>query len=121
MSPRLLGLAVSAATLALVAPAAAEARTYHGYVGDFSIDLTNAAGATVSRVPAGLHTFVIHDNSSSHNFRLRQGSNVLRKTGVSFQGQRRWTDVRIRAGRTYTYDCVPHASSMRGTFRGVSG
>ena len=39
----------------------------------------------------------------------------------SFQGQRRWSDVRIRGGRTYTYDCVPHASSMRGTFQGVSG
>ena len=120
MARRPLSLAAVAATLALVAPAAADARTYHGYVGpDFTITLTNAAGTRVTRIPAGLHTFVIHDNSSHHNFRLRRGATVLRKTTVAFVGQRRWTNVRIRAGRTYTYDCVPHASSMRGTFRGV--
>ncbi len=79
------------------------------------------SGARVMRVPAGRHTFVIHDNSSAHNFRLRRGSNVLRQTTVAFAGKRRWTGVRIRAGRTYAYDCAAHASTMRGTFRGVRG
>ncbi|MBW3592200.1 MAG: hypothetical protein KY396_00715 [Actinobacteria bacterium] len=117
---RPLSLAVVATTLVLVAPAAADARTYHGYVGPGStIVLTNASGARVSRIPAGLHTFVIHDQASQHNFRLRRGSTVMRQTTLAFVGRRRWTNVRIRAGRTYTYDCVPHASFMSGTFRGV--
>ena len=120
MPRRPLWLAAAALTLALLAPAAADARTYHGYVGPgFTISLTNVSGTRVTRVPAGLHTFVIHDNSSGHNFRLRRGSTVLRSTTVAFVGQRRWTDVRIRRDRTYTYDCAPHASEMRGTFRGV--
>jgi len=117
---RRLSLAVSVTAFALVLPSAAHARTYHGYVGPATeITLENAAGNRVSRIPAGSHTFLIHDNSSMHNFRLRRGSTVMRSTTLSFVGTRRWTGVRIRAGRTYTYYCSAHPSSMSGTFRGV--
>lgn len=109
--------AVAAAAVAV--PASASARTFYGTVGPgFTITLKNAAGVTVSRIRAGSHTFAIRDRSSSHNFVLRRGSTTLRATGVAFTGRRTWT-VSIRAGVTYVYLCAPHASGMRGSFRGV--
>jgi len=105
--------------LGVGAGSAAEAATYHGYVGPgASIALLNSSGSSVSRIPVGRHRFVIHDNSSSHNFVLKRGSVRLRGTTVGGTGVVTWRGVRIRAGR-HTYFCQPHSSSMRGSFRGV--
>jgi plastocyanin len=96
---------------------AAEAATFHGYVGPGkTIKLTKASGARVTSAPAGRHTFVIHDSSKTHNFVLARGSTTIRATGVSATGVFRWRGVRLRAG-TYTYYCATHKKAMRGTFR----
>jgi hypothetical protein len=111
-------LLLGATALGLGVAGTADAATYHGYVGPGStIRLLNSSGNVVRRVPVGRHRFVIHDNSSSHNFVLRRGSVRLLGTSVSGTGviARR---VRIRAGR-HVYFCAPHAGWMRGGFRGV--
>jgi len=115
-------LAATVVTVALLIPAAADARTYYGFVGPGpTITLKNkrVGGVKVRRIPAGLHTFVIRDRSAAHNFRLLLRGRVLRATTVPFVGRRVWRGVRIRAARTYVYDCRPHRTNMRGTFRGV--
>ena len=116
---RAVPFAVAATAVAISLPAAADARTYHGYVtGSGTITLENSAGNRVSRIPAGSHVFRIHDLTSSHNFVLRRRTNVLFATTVSGTGVRSWTR-RIRAGRTYRYECTPHRTVMYGTFRGI--
>jgi hypothetical protein len=115
-------LTTAVVAVALLVPASADARTYYGFVGPgFTITLKNkrVGGRTVARIPAGRHTFVIRDRSADHNFRLLHRGTVLRATTVPFVGRRVWRGVRIRAARTYVYDCRPHRTSMRGTFRGV--
>lgn len=112
-------LLVTAAALGLGGTSAADAATYHGYVGPgFSISLLNGSGNSVSRIPVGRHRFVIHDSSSSHNFVLRRGSTRLRGTTVAGTGVYTWRGVRIRAAG-HVYFCKPHKDSMRGSFRGV--
>lgn len=114
---RLLPLIAAAAVL--VAPAAAQAKTYYGTVGPTrTITLKRADGTLVRRVPRGLHTFVIRDRSARHDFHLR-GGGIHKLTGVAFVGRRVWRGLRIRAGVTYTYWCQPHANVMTRTFRGV--
>jgi plastocyanin len=108
-----IALVAATALLSLGATTAAEAATYHGYVNS-SIVLRNASGNRVSRIPAGTHTFVIHDTSSAHNFTLRRGSRTLRATGTEFRGTRTWRGVRITRG-SYTYLCTTHPR-LRGTF-----
>jgi plastocyanin len=111
-----MGLLGAAVSIALVGAAAAEARTYHGYVGPgATITLQNASGARVSRIPTGRHSFVIHDRSSAHNFVLYRGTTRLRGTTVRGTGVVTWA-LRITRGN-YRYLCAPHASSMRGSFR----
>jgi hypothetical protein len=115
-------LAAAVATVALLAPATANARTFCGTVGPnatITLKTKCVGGVRVRTVRAGLHTFVIRDRSSAHNFRLLVRGRVLRATTVPFIGRRVWRNVRIRAARTYVYDCRPHLSFMRGTFRGV--
>ena len=110
-----LALLAAATALSLASAAAAEAARYHGYVGPgFSIVLRNAAGARVTRIPAGRHTFVIHDRSTAHNFVLRRGTTRLRATSVAGTGRATWR-VRIRAG-AYVYFCAVHPE-LRGSFR----
>jgi hypothetical protein len=119
MSRRLhLAVATAVAAIGLIGAAPSHAATYYGTVGPgATITLKNAAGVTVTRIRAGTHTFVIRDRSAAHNFHLvKPGTD--RRTGVSFRGRRTWS-VRIRRGIIYRYRCDPHASSMRGSFRGV--
>ena len=118
MARRRLQLGVVALALAVAAPSAAEGRTYHGYVtSSGTITLQNAAGGRVSRIPRGIHTFRIHDTTSAHNFALRRGSTVLRRTSVVGTATVSWS-VRIRDGVRYRYECTPHRTSMYGRFRG---
>ena len=110
-------LVTAVAVVALGASAAAEARTYHGTVGPGRvITLTNARGARVARVPAGRHTFLIHDLSSTHNFVLARGGTIVRRTGVSAIGVFTWRRVRISRG-TYSFYCATHRRQMHGSFR----
>jgi plastocyanin len=104
----------AAALLALGATPVAEAATYHGYVSS-SISLRNAAGARVSFIPAGRHTFIVHDRSRVHNFALARGSTLLRATSIRGRGTTTWRRVRITRGR-YVYFCTDHPQ-LRGRFR----
>jgi plastocyanin len=117
--PRRTGTALAAALagLALAATGAADAATYHGYVGPGkTIKLLKGNGTRVTSVRAGRHTFVIHDSSKTHNFVLARGGTKLRATGVAATGVFQWRGVRLRAG-TYTYYCATHKRAMRGSFR----
>jgi NitT/TauT family transport system substrate-binding protein len=57
-------------------------------------------GRTVTRLTAGPYTFVVTDNSRTHNFTLK-GSGVNRQTSVRGRGRSTWT-VNLRRG-TYRY------------------
>jgi NitT/TauT family transport system substrate-binding protein len=57
-------------------------------------------GRTVTRLTAGPYTFVVTDNSRTHNFTLK-GSGVNRQTSVRGRGRSTWT-VNLRKG-TYRY------------------
>lgn len=117
--PRRLIVAFVATAVALAATSVAEARTYYGTVGPGAkISFRNAAGTRVYRVPAGLHRIIVRDRSSVHNFHLR-GRGVNRATGIAFVGRRIWRSVRIYRGSIYRYVCDPHATGMRGRFRGI--
>ena len=72
-------------------------------------------GRAVSTLKAGAYMFVVSDKASIHNFQL-QGPGLNRAlTAVGFQGTRTATIV-LRRG-TYNYFCVPHQSSMHGSFK----
>jgi hypothetical protein len=107
-------LLVALGVLALAGPASAA--TFHGSVGPgMTISLKRANGNDVLSVAPGLHTFVIRDRSSAHNFVLLRGTTELRRTGVEFTGKRTWS-VRIRRGARYKYRCSTHPRTMRGSF-----
>ncbi len=56
-----------------------------------TISLKRGNGNDVINVAPGLHTFVIRDRSSAHNFVLLRGTTELRRTGVEFTGKRTWS------------------------------
>ena len=64
---------------------------------------------------AGKYSFVVNDQSSSHNWHL-QGPGINKDlTSVPFSGKKSVT-VALKKG-TYTFYCVAHASSMKGSFK----
>ena len=81
----------------------------------FTITLKKA-GKKVTRLPAGRYSITVSDRSSSHNFRLRGGGMNRQITTVGQTGKRTIT-VMLKKGKSYSYVCDPHASSMRGGFR----
>jgi hypothetical protein len=104
---------------ALTAAGSASALTYAGTVGPERTITLKRNGALVSRIPAGLHTFVIRDRSGVHNFVLKRiGGAEINRTGVDFVGERRW-GVRVRRDVSYRYYCSTHARAMSRTFRGT--
>ena len=110
----LAALAVSA-SLALTSAAlgSSSATTLTGTVGPgFTISL-KMGGKTVKTLKAGTYTFKIADKSGIHNFALK-GPVKKTLTGVSFTGGKT-VKVKLAKGK-YTYYCVPHASTMKGTF-----
>jgi len=108
---------IAVAALSLSGAGAAEGAIYYGTVGpERVISLTTRSGASVVKVAAGRHTFVIRDRSPFHNFVLTRGRTRLRWTTLDFAGTVRWT-VRIRTGATYKYFCASHRRSMNGSFR----
>ena len=76
----------------------------------FEIGLTDAAGATVTSLPAGAYTIVVNDGSRIHNWVL-SGDGVDAATDVVGTGEETF-EVTLSAGE-YTYVCDPHPS-MKG-------
>jgi len=110
-----LRLATVVVAVLLLVPATAQAATkLTGKVGPgFTITLTKA-GHTVTSLPAGTYKIAIHDNSNIHNFHL-SGPGLNKLTDVAATGTTTWK-LKLKTG-TYHYQCDPHASSMKGSFR----
>jgi plastocyanin len=105
-----------AALAALVVAVAAQAATpvVNGTVGPgFTITLTKG-GKKVTALKAGTYTFKIADKSNIHNFHLT-GPGLNKLTSVGAVGNKTWT-VKLKKG-TYKYQCDPHASIMKGSFK----
>ena len=106
-------LAAAAALLAFVVAAPATAATkLTATVGPGAMITLKKAGKKVTSLPAGAYTITVQDKSGFHNFSL-SGPGLKKSTTVGFVGVRTW-NVTLRKGR-YRYECVPHASSMRGS------
>jgi len=112
---RLLLLSATAAALFLPGTALAQqGSVLTATVGPgFTISLTDASGAAVSRLDPGTYEIVVSDRSEIHNFHI-SGANVDQRTAVPFVGSATFI-VTFTAG-TYTYVCDPHAAAMRGGF-----
>ena len=111
--------AMAASAVGLVLPTVSHGatRTLYATVGPGdTIALKTASGARVRSVRAGTYTIVVRDRGADHNFRLL-GGGLSKATSVGFVGKKVWKGVRLRAGRTYTFRCDPHAEDMRGSFR----
>jgi plastocyanin len=80
----------------------------------FKIEMANKAGKDLKKIKAGTYRIKIEDRASIHNFHLK-GPGVNKKTSLSGESETVWK-VRLRPGK-YTFQCDPHASSMRGSFR----
>lgn len=111
-----LALAVAATALAVASSAMGRASTttLNGTVGPgFTISL-KMGGKTVKSLKSGSYKFVITDKSNIHNWHLKGPGVNKDLTGISFMGKKTVT-LKLKAGK-YTYYCVPHASSMKGSF-----
>ena len=78
----------------------------------FFITLRDAQNQAVTRVRAGQYAIQVDDRATEHNFHFRGPGGVDQKTEVDTTGTVTW-NVTLVDGR-YTYNCDPHASSMRG-------
>jgi plastocyanin len=79
----------------------------------FVITLRDANGNPVTHLDPGTYDVAVRDVSELHNFHLR-GRGVEQATAVEAVETVTWT-VTFTDG-TYTYQCDPHVSVMRGTF-----
>jgi plastocyanin len=77
------------------------------------ISLRTAGGAAVTRLAPGTYDIDVTDQSEFHNFSLT-GPGVSEQTGVETTGTVTWT-VTFGNG-TYTFRCIAHPTTMRGTF-----
>src|SRR5207237_1402171 len=83
----------------------------------FVISLEDASGTAVTHLDPGTYTLVVHDHSALHNFRMfgpGTGDAVNVATDVDFVGDKTFT-ITLTAG-TYTFNCDPHFTVMKGTF-----
>ena len=102
------------AALAVAVSAQAATPILNGTVGPgFTITLTQG-GKKVTALKAGTYTFKIADKSNIHNFHL-MGPGVNKMTTVGMVGSVSWT-VTLKKG-TYKYQCDPHATIMKGSFK----
>jgi plastocyanin len=80
----------------------------------YTISLTRG-GKKVKTLKPGRYTFVVSDKASIHNFQI-EGPGIDRAiTSVSFKGTKTVT-LALKRG-TYKFYCVPHESTMHGSFR----
>jgi len=111
----LLVLAACAAAGATLASARPAATALEGTVGpDFVITLKDAQGNRVTTLPEGDYTITVKDLSEFHNFHL-VGPGVNEATDVETTGTVTW-NVHLKSG-TYTFQCDPHASQMKGSVK----
>jgi plastocyanin len=80
----------------------------------FTISLRKA-GKRVTVLKRGPYMIRVTDRSDFHNFRVRGPGGVNKATTVAFVGKRTFR-VTLKKG-TYRYQCDPHASQMKGSFR----
>jgi plastocyanin len=116
LSHRTRALCIAAvAVAAVLLPNAAWAQTkLTGTVGPgFTISLRDATGANVTRLPVGAYEITVDDLGIEHNFHLR-GPGVDMFTEVEQVGKVTWL-VNLVDG-VYTFQCDPHAGTMRGQF-----
>jgi plastocyanin len=114
---RLIRALIVAATVALVATAAASPMTHPTLTGSvgpgFTISLKHKVGTSlvlVRTVKAGTYTFVVSDRASIHNFHLKGPGLSRALTAVGFMGTKTVTLV-LRKGR-YTYVCDVHPTMI---------
>ena len=104
--------------LALLVPGAAESQGSQALTGTvgpgFTISLTDASGAAVTRVTPGAYTITVRDQSAIHNFHL-SGPGVEQSTAVETVGETTW-NVTFADGGVYRYVCDPHVATMVGSF-----
>ena len=111
----ILPVALLAAALVAVGSASAAPKTVNGSVGPgFTISL-KLAGKKVTKLKATTYKFKITDKSSSHNFRLKGPGYNRAITSVGFTGTKTVT-IKLRNG-TYRFQCDPHSSFMKGSFK----
>ena len=108
-------LAVLAAVLAIPSVAAAMSHPkLTGTVGKnnaYKISLTSATGKAVKTLKAGTYTFVIHDDSSIHNYELDgPHGKSWTFTSVGFVGPKTIT-LKLVPGKYKAY-CAAHESLM---------
>jgi plastocyanin len=95
-------------------PPPAGVKTLTATVGPGATISLKLGGKKVTRVKAGRYRIVVRDRSHMHNFHLT-GPRVNKKTAVAAHGNVTWT-VTLRKG-TYRFQCDPHRSRMKGSFR----
>jgi plastocyanin len=116
MSLRIRIVLSAAAALALGAPGSAPAqnRQLFGVVGpSFTISLTDATGAAVTKLDPGTYDIVVDDRAGDHNFHL-SGPGVNQATEVAFIGKVTWTVTFVDGN--YVFVCDPHDTQMNGSF-----
>lgn len=116
MTNRTRALCVAAvAAVAAVLPSAAWAQTQlNATVGPgFTISLRALDGTNVTHLPVGAYQITVRDQGIEHNFHLT-GPGVDRFTEVEQVGKVTWL-VNLVDG-VYTFQCDPHAATMRGQF-----
>ncbi len=101
-------LAISGLLLT-ASPAIAATPTFRGAVGP-----GDTIGVSLKPRKAGAFRLIVQDRADEHNFRLR-GPGVNVATSVGGTGAKTFL-VKLRAGKTYTFVCDPHADEMRGSF-----
>jgi Copper binding proteins, plastocyanin/azurin family len=109
---------LGAAAVALVATSAATPMTLpklRGTVGPgFTISLKRGL-APVKQLKAGKYTFVVSDKAAIHNFQIEGPSLDRALSTVGFVGTKTVT-LLLKRG-TYKFYCVPHESTMHGSFK----
>ena len=115
---KLIRALIVAAAVALIATAAASPMSSPKLIGTvgpgFTISLKQS-GKLVKSLKAGRYTFVVSDKASIHSFEI-EGPGVDRAiTTVPFVGTKVVT-LTLKRG-VYKYYCVPHESSIHGSFR----
>ena len=115
---RLFALLAAAAALALASAVSAWAAApkLFGTVGPgFTISLKDAKGKAVKTLTHGKFTFVVTDKASIHNFHLKGPGIDKDITTVAGTGTKTVT-LTLKLG-TYRFYCVPHESSIHGSFK----
>ena len=82
----------------------------------FTISLRTPAGARVRSTKSGAYDITVRDRSRFHNFHL-VGAGVNRKTTVPYVGTTTWRNVKLQAGKRYSFYCDPHKKRMVGSFQ----